>query len=80
MPGAAVKRNGNPQHCGHSHEFCERIGFHLLHDVGAMNLQSHFANAQVRRGLFVEKAADYQRQYLALVQGCKGVDASRWVA
>ena len=63
---------------GHSHQLGKRSGTHLLHDLAAMNLDRDLADAQLGRGLFVEKAAHDQRQDLALArrQATKGADAT----
>src|SRR5262245_19712410 len=50
----------------HSHQLSERIGSHLPHDIAAMDLKRDLADAKLARRLLVEKAADYQRQHLAL--------------
>ena len=42
----------------HSYQIGKRIGFHLLHDPSAMDLNRYFAYAKLGRHLFVEKAAD----------------------
>ena len=53
------------EHPGHSYQLGKRSRFHLLHDVPAMYLERDLADAQLGRGLFVEKAAHDQRKDLA---------------
>jgi hypothetical protein len=50
---------GNPDQIG------QRRGFHLLHDLAAMNLKGDFTDSEFRRGLLVEQAAGHQRQHFA---------------
>src|SRR5258705_825452 len=47
---------------GHSYQVGDRSGAHLLHDLAPMNLHRDLADAQLGRGLLLEKAAHDQRQ------------------
>src|SRR5258707_2738827 len=53
---------------GHSYQVGDRFGSHLLHDLAPMNLHRDLADAQLGRGLLVEKAAHDQRQGLAFAR------------
>src|SRR5258705_5781858 len=53
---------------GHSYQVGDRFGAHLLHDLAPMNLHRDLADAQLGRGLLVEKAAHDQRQGLAFAR------------
>jgi hypothetical protein len=50
---------------GHSNKIGDR---HLLHDPASMNLERDFADAELRRRLLVQKAADDQWQHLAFAR------------
>src|SRR5258705_3501338 len=53
---------------GHSYQFGDRSGAHLLHDLAPMDLYRNLADAQLGRGLLVEKAAHDQGQNLAFAR------------
>ena len=61
-------RHGDIQRTSHSDEIGKRFSRHLAHHVRTMNLQRDLADTQMRSRLLVEKAADHERQNLALTR------------
>src|ERR1700722_20185410 len=51
---------------GESDQGGKRVGFHLSHDVCAMDLNSVLGNPQFKSDLLVQQTPNQERQYLAL--------------
>jgi FixJ family two-component response regulator len=67
--GVPAVRDRDLQRAGDPHEVGQRVGAHLAHDLGAVYLEGHYADSQVRRRLLIEKTAHHQWQDLALARG-----------
>jgi FixJ family two-component response regulator len=67
--GVSAVRDRDLQRAGNPHEVGQRVGAHLPHHLGAVYLEGHHADSQVRRRLLVEKTAHHQWQDLALARG-----------
>ena len=52
----------------HPNKIGERLRRHLPHYPASINLERDFADAELRRRLLVQEAADYQWQRLALAR------------
>ena len=62
------------QFLGNPHEVGERRCPHLLHDLAAVHFNGDLADTEFRGGLFVQEAADDERQHVALAP-CKSRQA-----
>jgi FixJ family two-component response regulator len=67
--GVPAVRDRDLQRPGDPHEVGQRLGAHLAHHLGAVYLEGHHADSQVRRRLLIEKTAHHQWQDLALARG-----------
>src|SRR5581483_4192426 len=59
-------RDRNVQLIGDPNQVGERCRLHLLHDLTTVDLKRDFADTEFGCRLLVQKAADHQRQHLAL--------------
>lgn len=67
--GVSAMRDRDLQRAGDPHEVGQRVRTHLPHHLGAVYLEGHQADSQVRRRLLIEKTAHHQWQDLALARG-----------
>src|SRR5580704_13489689 len=62
---------------GHSHQFSQRSGLHLAHNVSSMDLHGDFAGPEIRGYLFIEHPGNHKTHDLALACGQRLVTFSQ---
>ncbi len=67
--GVSAVRDRDLERAGDPHEVGQRVGTHFAHHAGAVYLEGHLADSQIRRRLLIEKTAHHQWQDLALARG-----------